>query len=404
MLINEVLPLEALPNNTACSNILCYNFAQAAPAFSQLAAVLASFVFGTIILALGTPPKNKTAKDISLPLLSSFTAFVSLLITCYLFGVVAGTENLVNLFIFSLAPSLVLTLAALLLMLSIAWYFKSYEVKPQVLSGAYWLTQSVMLILAVYLIFAFIDAYVIATNEVLSTPWSNNPLLNSIIFALLGLIVLYFLPWGVALFIRQRWKVELEDNSSSISSSQFQSAGIKAFFASLCSSSQSESASSLALLISVILTIFFTIAGAVYVEFPDQHPSPQYASIIWIVLLIIVILLFFFFVPYQVGLPRTLKEEKKQTSDQELSQPTDIVQVQPPERTNLTQLQEQADAPSLQNQTGVIQPQEQIYSSQLGKQSSQPIPLIMIISIPILTSAISIIINLSLNRKNRSRT
>ena len=364
MLTIESLPFGQLQNNTTCSNIICYNLAQAAPALSQLAAVLASFVFGAIILALGNPPKNKTVKDISLPLLSSFTAFVSLLISCYLFGDIAGQETIVSLFISSLAPSSVFSLAALLLMLSIAWYFKSYEVEPLVISGAYWLTQGVILMIVAYLIFTFSDTYIIATNEVWSTPLFHNSVYNSIIISMLGLIVLYFLPCGIALFIRRRWKGQRKDNS--ISSSLFARASL------------------LALLISVILTIVFTIADAIYLEFPDQNPGPQFASIIWIILLITVILLLFFFVPYQVGLPSNeLKIRTKQMSDQEQSRLSMVTQPQV--------------------QSNVILYQELSNSHQIYKRTFQNVLLLMTSGIAVIALVVSIIMKLSLNRRNNSK-
>lgn len=396
MLINEILSFGALQNNPTCFsgkyNVLCYNIVQSAPALSQLAGVLASFVFATIVLALGNPPKNKTVKNISLPLLSSFTAFVFLLISCYLFGVVAGEETLVRAFIFGLAASLVFSLAALQLMLSIAWYFKSYEVELLVMRGAYWLIQSVLFIVVVHVIGSSGDVYVIATNKVWSAPWFNNPLLNTIAITMLNLIILYFLPWGIALFIRRKWKAQPKDNSSTIFSSP------------------DEWSCGLALLISAILATIFTVTGAVYIEFPDQQANPGNTNIMWLVLISIVILLFFFFIPFQLGLPmwqqgrknHFLKEETKQALNQVLSQPTEIVQAQPHEGTNLTQLQEQADSPNLQKRTDTIQLQKQIDSSQQGKQTSQAIPFIMSIGIPIIASAISIIINLNYNKKHKS--
>src|SRR6266702_887932 len=239
------------------ANKLCFNNIQSATAYSQLAAILASFVFAAIMLALGTPPKNKTVQDISLPLVLSLGTFISLLISCYLYSTLSGEETQVVAFVFGYAPSMIFTFAALQLLLSITWYFKTYDVKPGVIKVANWLIELVLFIIVIHLIAISGDLRIITINTSWDQTWFNISWLNIWVVLLLQIVLLYLAPSLVARLIRKK-----------VANLKKQTWHSRLFHED--SSTPYEKICSITVFVFIGLTLFFAIYGAVVAEIDEQ--------------------------------------------------------------------------------------------------------------------------------------
>jgi hypothetical protein len=297
------------------ANKLCFNNIQSAPAYSQLAAILASFVFAAIILALGTPPKNKTVQDISLPLTLSFGAFISLLVSCYLYATLAGEETQVVAFVFAYAPSFIFTLAALQLVLSIAWYFKTYDVKPGVIKAANWLVEIVLFILVIHLIAISGDLRIITMSASWDQAWFNTSWLNIWVILSLQIALLYAVPSLIARLVRkkvanlkkQTWYSRLLEEDCSTP------------YEKLCG---------ITVFIFIGLTVFFSIYAAVVAEIDEQTMKKAIGTIqnfhgIEIILCFIFLIFALFVFLYQLSLPSSKEDPKKsaeQTKEEVLTQ------------------------------------------------------------------------------------
>lgn len=271
-------PFGCITDSPSNANILCYNIIQSATAYSQLAAILASFVFTAIILALGSPPKGKTVQDISLPLTLSLGTFISLLVSCYLFGSLAGEESKVRAFIYGYAASLVFTFAALQLLLSIIWYFKTYNVKSEVISSAYWLIQCVIVIVVVHMITSSGDLRAITISASWDEPWFNISWMSIYVDLLIQILFLFFLPSVIAWHMRKKLD-------------------------------KYEEVCKFTLKVSISLTVIFTTCGAIIIEFDEQtiknHISQiQNFHVVELILCIIMLILALFILLYQLSLPK----------------------------------------------------------------------------------------------------
>src|SRR6266571_4375522 len=308
-------PYDCIINVPIYTNKLCFNNIQSAPAYSQLAAILASFVFAAIILALGTPPKNKTVQDISLPLILSFGAFISLLVSCYLYSTLAGEETQIVAFVFAYATSLIFTLAALQLILSIAWYFKTYDVKSGVIRAANWLIEIVLFIIVIHLIAISGDLRIITMNASWDQTWFNTSWLNIWIVLSLQIVLLYAVPSLIAWLVRkkvanlkkQTWHSRLLDVD--------------------CSSPH-EKLCGITVFIFIGLTVFFSIYAAVVVEIDEQTMKKVIGTIqnfhgIEFILCFIFLIFALFIFFYQLSLPSSKKDPKistEQTKEEILTQ------------------------------------------------------------------------------------
>lgn len=258
--------------------LISYCLNLSAPAYSQLAAVLASFVFAAIVLALGTPPKNKSVKDISLPLASSFSAFLSLLVSCYLFATLSGEQTLLRAHVFGYAASFIFSLAALQLILSLAWYFSDYETVRAVHRVVYWFVQGIIAVISLHAVDTSVDLRAIATNQ---APGSTN---FELIAGICG-VGLIFLPWGVALYIRHH----LSDHSGSYR---------KACWGTL--------------IFSVILMVVGTLGAGSYIEFSDQPTGSDNVTPIQLLLLGTFLMLLLYLWLYQLALPNIPEDPPRQ--------------------------------------------------------------------------------------------
>lgn len=308
------------------ANKLCFNNIQSAPAYSQLAAILASFVFAAIILALGSPPKNKTVQDISLPLILSLGAFISLLISCYLYSTLSGEETQVVAFVFGYAPSMIFTLAALQLLLSITWYFKTYNVKPGIIKVANWLIEIVLFIIVIHLIAISGDLRIITINASWDQTWFNVSWLNIWVVLSLQIVLFYLAPSLIGWLVRrkvanlkkQTWHSRLFDKDSS---------------------SPYEKLCGITIFIFIGLTLFFAIYGAVVAEIDEQTMKTVIGAIqnfhgieFFLCCVFLIFALFIFL--YQLSLPSSkidseisTEQTKEEVMEQTLTQGVQALQI-----------------------------------------------------------------------------
>jgi hypothetical protein len=135
-----------------------FNVQAASGYYSQLAGVLAGFVFTAMILLLSNPPKVRggTAGDgsavISTPLLAFFVVLFQLIVASFSYAVVTGDSGTPRATVLGLFASCVLAIASAEMFITIAWFFKVYGVSRLVMRICFWLCSGVGFIVLIWLL------------------------------------------------------------------------------------------------------------------------------------------------------------------------------------------------------------------------------------------------------------
>lgn len=266
---------------TVPHNIICWNISQSAGYYSQFAGVLAGFVFVAITLLL-TPanleifkdPSRKQARTITLQ--SLFVSFFSLLISSFLFAVIAGEQTTIRAFALGGIASSLFVLSVLQVMLSINWLFKGYGVDRSILTLGWWLYQAVTIIAWLYVIFFFYDLIWVQTEN----EW------EILLYIGLGIGLLgYLVPLVIAMILRKLLATE------------------KLYPSILyCSAA-------LIVVASIIYGILSDLSEAMI-----RMATTDYIILSSVIILLILSLFFFF---YQLSLPRIERREREQLFRQE---------------------------------------------------------------------------------------
>ena len=115
---------------------------------SQIAGLLACFLFAAIVLLLGNPPAGKKVSDISTPLYSSLVVFFSLVVSAFLYAMVTGNRDAQRASIAVMLANAVFALATVEMFHCLVWFFADYQVAPRVMAKTRLLYHEVTLIAA----------------------------------------------------------------------------------------------------------------------------------------------------------------------------------------------------------------------------------------------------------------
>ena len=163
--------------------------------YSQLTGVLAGFVFSTMMIMLSAPPRDRDKHQLSLPLHTFLGVFFSLIVTSFLYAVIAGEVDEGRAALLNLYASFVFAQAAVAMFVSITWFFEVYDVSSSVRVHSRWMANGVALIAVAWMVILLKDTLGATLSEswksdglalVLATPLLLGPALGVILRRRIG--------------------------------------------------------------------------------------------------------------------------------------------------------------------------------------------------------------------------
>jgi hypothetical protein len=140
---------------------------------SQLTGVLAGFVFAALTLLLSTPPRGKSTREISEPLLMLLLVFLSLILASFLYAVATGERSPTGPVLSNMFASFIFSLAAVQMFLCLSWLFFEYGAAPVVLGGTHMVVEGVVLIAGVNILMTVGNAMVALEGRDYQQEWTT---------------------------------------------------------------------------------------------------------------------------------------------------------------------------------------------------------------------------------------